>query len=88
MLLTQQAADLIEASEHLDLILPPHLSVVIFKRCGWDASAYSQWSQQLLERGEGFVMPTKYQGETVLRLCIVNPTTSADDLAFIIASLI
>ena len=85
--LTQQAADLIEASDHLELMLPPHLSVVIFKRIGWDASAYMQWSQQLLERGDGFVMPTKYQGETVLRLCIVNPTTCQDDIAFILDSL-
>jgi len=88
LLLTQQAADLIDASEHLELILPPHLSIVIFKRSGWDAGAYTQWSKQLLEHGDGFVMPTKYQGETVLRLCIVNPTTSSDDLAFIVASLI
>ena len=85
--LTQQAADLIEASDHLELMLPPHLSVVIFKRIGWDPSAYTQWSQQLLERGDGFVMPTKYQGETVLRLCIVNPTTCQDDIAFILDSL-
>ena len=31
--------------------------------------------------------PTKWQGETVLRLCIVNPLTTIDDIAVIVESL-
>ena len=32
-------------------------------------------------------MPTSWNGETVLRLCIVNPRTSADDIARILRAL-
>ena len=37
--------------------------------------------------GDAFVVPTSWNGETVLRLCIVNPRTTVDDIAWIISSL-
>lgn len=67
--------------------LTPNLSIVIFKRKGWTEEDYARWSQELLEAGEGFVMPTKYQGETVLRFCIVNPTTTEDDITLVLDTL-
>jgi hypothetical protein len=33
------------------------------------------------------VVPTTWQGEVVLRICIVNPRTTTDDIASILASL-
>jgi hypothetical protein len=33
------------------------------------------------------VVPTAWQGETVLRICVVNPLTTVDDIAAIIDSL-
>ena len=85
--LTQTAATLIDASPWCERILPPNLSIVIFKRKGWTEEDYARWSQELLETGEGFVMPTKYQGETVLRFCIVNPTTTEDDITMVLDTL-
>ena len=85
--LTQTAATLIDASPWCERILPPNLSIVIFKRKGWTEEDYARWSQELLETGEGFVMPTKYQGETVLRFCIVNPTTTEDDITLVLDTL-
>jgi len=85
--LTQTAATLIDASPWCERILPPNLSIVIFKRKGWTEEDYARWSQELLEAGEGFVMPTKYQGETVLRFCIVNPTTTEDDITLVLDTL-
>ena len=85
--LTQTAATLIDASPWCERILPPNLSIVIFKRKGWTEKDYARWSQELLETGEGFVMPTKYQGETVLRFCIVNPTTTEDDITLVLDTL-
>jgi hypothetical protein len=67
--------------------MPPNLSVVVFRREGWTAENYQAWSENLLEEGTGFVMPTKHLGETVLRFCVVNPNTSQEDLRLILDSL-
>ena len=48
---------------------------------------YQAWSDDQLARQQSFVTPTAWQGETVLRWCIVNPLTTVDDLAAIVASL-
>lgn len=78
---TQEAARLIEAAPHLDLLVTPELSVLTFRRRGWTPERYRQWCDDLLDAGVAFVMPTSFDGETVLRLCIVNPLTTSDQLA-------
>jgi hypothetical protein len=40
-----------------------------------------------LERGDGLVTPTKHEGETVLRFCIVNPQTNREDIQLILDTL-
>ena len=85
--LAQTAADLINQTDYLTLLMPPNLSVVVFRREGWTAEDYQAWSENLLEEGTGFVMPTKHLGETVLRFCVVNPNTSQEDLRLILDSL-
>jgi L-2,4-diaminobutyrate decarboxylase len=83
----RQGARLVAAAPHLELLLEPELSIVLFRRIGWDAATYQAWSDDQLARQESFVTPTAWQGETVLRWCIVNPLTTVDDLAAIVASL-
>ncbi|MEJ7800656.1 MAG: aspartate aminotransferase family protein, partial [Ilumatobacter sp.] len=80
-------ADLIRASGHCELVLEPELSVVVFRRIGWDDARYHAWSRQQLADQESFVVPTSWRGETVLRYCVVNPITSVDDIAAIVGSL-
>ncbi len=80
-------ADLIRSSQHCELVVEPELSVVVFRRIGWNADQYQKWSDQLLADQIAFVTPTGWNGETVLRYCIVNPRTTVDDLAMIISSL-
>lgn len=80
-------ADLVRHSPHLELILEPELSIVVFRRVGWDAGEYQTWSDQLLASGEAFVTPSAWAGETVLRWCVVNPLTTVEDLASIIETL-
>ncbi len=80
-------ADLIRTSEHCELVLEPELSVVVFRRTGWDAERYREWSDEQLAAQEAFVVPTSWRGETVLRYCIVNPLTTVDDIAMVIDSL-
>ncbi len=84
---TRQVVGLIEERANLELVIPPELSVVLFRRRGWSAEHYQRWSDDMLARQEAFVTPTSWRGEVVLRFCIVNPLTTVDDLALILDSL-
>lgn len=83
----QQAADLVRAAPHLQLVLEPELSVVVLRRIGWTAEQYRAWSLDLLARGDGFVVPSAYRGDPILRLCIVNTRSSVADVAAILDSM-
>ena len=72
---------------HLELLIEPELSIVLFRRVGWDAATYQAWSDEQLATEQSFVTPTAWNGETVLRWCIVNPLTTVDDLPAIVDSL-
>lgn len=80
-------ADLVRAADHVELVLEPELSVVVFRRLGWSPDDYRRWSDEQLAAGTSFVTPTAWRGETVLRWCVVNPVTTIDDLAGILDSL-
>ena len=80
-------AELIRASDHCELVVEPELSVVVFRRLGWSRVDYQAWSDRMLASGEAFVVPTAWDGETVLRICVVNPRTTIDDIAFLVDSL-
>ena len=80
-------AEMIRGSDHLELVLEPELSVVVFRRLGWGAAEYHEWSDRQLAAQESFVVPTSWAGETVLRYCVVNPLTTVEDLAGVFESL-
>jgi L-2,4-diaminobutyrate decarboxylase len=84
---SREGAKLIANSAHLELIMEPELSTLLFRRVGWDPADYTAWSDRMLDDGIAFVTPTSWDGEVMLRLCIVNPLTSIDDLAIIVDSL-
>ncbi|MGA1440009.1 MAG: pyridoxal phosphate-dependent decarboxylase family protein [Ilumatobacteraceae bacterium] len=81
-------ADLIRRSDHLELVVEPELSVLVFRRVGWDADRYRAWSDGELAAGHSFVVPTSWRGETVLRICVVNPLTTVDDLGRLFDSMV
>ena len=83
----EEAARLIQAHPNLELVVPQRLSICVFRRVGWSPEQYAQWSDQLLNDGLAFVTPTKHEGETVLRFCIVNPRTSVEDINLILETL-
>ena len=62
----------------------PDLSVVVFRRLGWTAAQYQEWSDRLLADQFAFVVPTSHLGETLTRFAIVNPRTSEDDITAIL----
>jgi L-2,4-diaminobutyrate decarboxylase len=80
-------ADLIRSAEHVRLLVEPDLTVLIFERIGWSADDYTRWSADLLERQFAFVTPTRHAGWPCTRFAIVNPLTTAEDLAAIIDSM-
>ena len=84
---TRQGARLVDDAVYLELIMEPELSVLLFRRTGWGAAEYQVWSDRMLDEGRAFVTPTSWNGEVVLRLCIINPLTSVDDIRMIVDSL-
>ena len=68
----------IDALEHLEMVLEPELSVLVFRRKGWTDAQYHQWSTRLAKEGTVLVVPTKHAGETVLRMVFVNPDTEPE----------
>jgi len=84
---TREGARLIDEAKHLELIMEPELSVVLFRRRGWSHDDYQAWTDRMLADGAAFVVPTAWAGETVLRICIVNPRTTVDDIRVLVESL-
>ncbi len=78
---------MIRAAEHLRLLVEPDLSVLLFERAGWDGEDYIRWSARLLAEQVAFVTPTRHAGRVCTRFAIVNPLTTADDLALVIDSM-
>ncbi|MDO5701666.1 MAG: aminotransferase class V-fold PLP-dependent enzyme [Bowdeniella nasicola] len=74
----REIADGIDALEHLELLVPPELSVVTFRRPGWSRAEYARWSHRLATDGVLLIVPTTYEEETALRIVVVNPLTRAD----------
>ncbi len=74
------AAELIEDHPAWELLWGPKLSIVLFERPGWSADEHQRWSDSLLEAGLGLVVPTKFDGRSVLRFCIINPLSDGSVL--------
>jgi glutamate/tyrosine decarboxylase-like PLP-dependent enzyme len=81
---TRFAADEIGRRDYLEVAREPDLSVVVFRRVGWSAAQYQEWSDRLLADQFAFVVPTSHAGETLTRFAIVNPRTSEDDITAIL----
>jgi glutamate/tyrosine decarboxylase-like PLP-dependent enzyme len=85
--LAADAARLVEASPVLELLQEPELSIVLFRRTGWEWEDYEAWSARLLDDGVAFVVPTWWQDRPALRCCFVNPRTTLDDVRTVLATL-
>ena len=73
----REVAGAISATDYLGLVVEPELSVVLFRRIGWEIEQYDRWSRELAASGTIFCVPTSWHGEPVLRLAFVNPETEA-----------
>ena len=80
------AAKQVEECDVLELVTEPELSVILFRRVGWEPEDYTAWSSRAVRTGLGLVTSTKFENETVLRMCFVNPLTASGDVDLILDS--
>jgi glutamate/tyrosine decarboxylase-like PLP-dependent enzyme len=86
--LAKIAARLIDEADHVELVREPSLSCVLYRRRGWKATEYSEWTNANHKAGICLVTPTIWrsgdQFETVARFCFINPDTTEDDISLIL----
>jgi glutamate/tyrosine decarboxylase-like PLP-dependent enzyme len=89
--LAEAAGALIKENEHLELVREPSLSCVLFRRLGWNADDYRNWTFENHRKGFALVAPTKVRHgdefETVARFCFINPDTTVKDIKSILATM-
>ncbi len=85
--LTRAAAGEIRRHPDLELLMEPELSVLLFRRSGWEPGDYETWWRRILEAQIAFVQPTSWNGEKVARLCFVNPKTTIEHVRAILGTM-
>lgn len=82
---------LITENPNTELFREPSLSCVLFRRIGWTAEDYKNWTFKNHKSGFALVTPTKVrigkEFETVARFCFINPYTSEQDIKDILATM-
>jgi glutamate/tyrosine decarboxylase-like PLP-dependent enzyme len=82
--LAKNAGKMIRDSKHTQLVREPSLSCVLFRRLGWTAEDYKNWTFENHRKGFALVAPTKVrkgnETETVARFCFINPDTTEQDI--------
>ena len=84
--MTRRTAELIKREPQLELIREPELSVLLFRRKGWEPADYDDWSSRLLTAQEAFVTPSSWLGETVGRLVFLHPSTTDEIVEQVLAA--
>ena len=90
--LAKIAAEKIVELDHVELIRPASLSVVLFRRKGWSPEDYRDWTYRNHKNGLALVTPTKWrvgaEYETISRFCFINPETTEKDIDVILESML
>ena len=85
--LTNEVAQYIRDHDNLELVIEPTLSVVLWRRKGWNAKDYRDLQDRLIEAQTAFVTPTSWQGETVGRFAFVHPGTTMEMVKEVFANI-
>jgi glutamate/tyrosine decarboxylase-like PLP-dependent enzyme len=83
----ERSAALVREAPHVELVREPELSVILFRRNGWDRADYDRWSERLLTDQMAFVTPTTWEGEAVARFAFLHPDTSIEMIEEILATM-
>jgi glutamate/tyrosine decarboxylase-like PLP-dependent enzyme len=84
--ITQFATERVRELPHLELVREPELSVVLFRRVGWDSADYAEWSERLMRDQIALVVPTRWRGETCARLAFLHPHTTREIVDEVLAT--
>ena len=87
MTTTAYALAQLRAIAGIEVLMEPELTVLLFRKAGWDRARWQAWAEDLLERGVAFVAPTTWKGETVGRLVFLHPLTTTDIVDEVLATL-
>jgi glutamate/tyrosine decarboxylase-like PLP-dependent enzyme len=86
--LAKIAGRLIAEADHVELVRDPSLSCVLYRRLGWKAEGYADWTYANHKSGFCLVAPTMWRSqsgmETVARFCFINPDTTEKDISDIL----
>jgi aromatic-L-amino-acid decarboxylase len=85
--LAELAHSRIDASEALELVAPPSLGILCFRRRDAGDELTDGLVAALEQSGIGLISSTRVHGRSVLRMCILNHTTRADDVERVLAFL-
>ncbi|MGW3561020.1 hypothetical protein ACWDNT_27405 [Streptomyces sp. NPDC000963] len=85
--LARDTVALVRSAPYLELVREPELSAVLFRRVGWTAGDYAEWSARLLADRTAFIAPTGWQGETVARFAFLHPETTLETVEEILDTL-
>lgn len=91
--LAQIAERHIDAMDFVEIVRPVSLSCVLFRRKGWSAEDYREWTYRNHKEGFALVTPTQWRNketgehETVARFCFINPDTTQDDIVSVLHSM-
>ncbi|WP_411125623.1 pyridoxal phosphate-dependent decarboxylase family protein [Streptomyces sp. x-19] len=84
----RRTAEQVRATDGLELLREPELTVVLVRRTGWRPEDYYAWSKRLLAAGTAFVTPSVWEGETVARLAFLHPDISEETVTGILDSMV
>src|SRR4051812_10685404 len=84
---TRETAEEIRRRPDLELVLDPELSVILFRRLGWEPEEYERWWRRALAAQVAFVQPSSWKGEKVARLCFVNPRTTLEHVRALLGTM-
>jgi glutamate/tyrosine decarboxylase-like PLP-dependent enzyme len=74
--LAARTARRMAAMPTVDLVRPPSLSIVLWRRRGWGRADYRRLQDELLEEQIALVTPTGWEGDTVGRFAFLHPGTT------------
>ena len=87
LVLTKETAEIVRGTSYLELAMEPELSVVVFRRRGWTTHQYKAWCARKLEEGIALILPTTWNGETLMRFCFLNPRTTVASVQSLVDSM-
>lgn len=86
--IAEEVAQGIGDTPGLELLLGPQLTVILFRPEGMPEAEMVAWAERHRRSGALLCLPTRWRGEMVFRLCVVNPQTDPDEVLAILGTLV